>query len=102
MFWTDYPFFSEAPNFADQTGVFEYFVNTEDPGEHRYTLRQVLNQRPITWAADASNTISVIGDYKWCVKLMFLTRVWPTKPRNVVGHLRKQGLSHSRPGRRTW
>ncbi|XP_045679606.1 galactocerebrosidase [Phyllostomus hastatus] len=64
-FDVDYPFFSEAPNFADQTGVFEYFMNAEDPGEHRYTLRQVLNQQPITWAADASNTISVIGDYKW-------------------------------------
>ncbi|XP_030885315.1 galactocerebrosidase isoform X3 [Leptonychotes weddellii] len=61
----DYPFFSEAPNFADQTGVFEYFTNIEDPGEHRFTLRQVLNQRPITWAADAYNTISIIGDYKW-------------------------------------
>ncbi|XP_006164764.2 galactocerebrosidase isoform X2 [Tupaia chinensis] len=64
-FNVDYPFFSEAPNFADQTGVFEYFMNIEDPGEHRFTLRQVLNQRPITWAADASNTISIIGDYKW-------------------------------------
>ncbi|ELK01117.1 galactocerebrosidase [Pteropus alecto] len=64
-FNVDYPFFSEAPNFADQTGVFEYFMNVEDPGEHRFTLRQVLNQRPITWAADAFNTISVIGDYEW-------------------------------------
>ncbi|XP_049626524.1 galactocerebrosidase [Suncus etruscus] len=64
-FNVDYPDFSEAPNFADQTGVFEYFVNTEDYGEHRFTLRQVLNQRPITWAADASNTISIIGDYSW-------------------------------------
>uniref|UniRef100_A0A5F9DAN5 Galactocerebrosidase n=3 Tax=Oryctolagus cuniculus TaxID=9986 RepID=A0A5F9DAN5_RABIT len=61
----DYPYFSEAPNFADQTGVFEYYTNIEDSGEHRFTLRQVLNQRPITWAADASNTISIIGDYKW-------------------------------------
>ncbi|KAM9645745.1 galactocerebrosidase isoform 1-T1 [Trichechus inunguis] len=59
------PPFSEAPNFADQTGVFEYFVNRDDPGEHHFTLRQVLNQRPITWAADASNTISIIGDYEW-------------------------------------
>uniref|UniRef100_M3YAJ4 Galactocerebrosidase n=2 Tax=Mustela putorius furo TaxID=9669 RepID=M3YAJ4_MUSPF len=64
-FDVDYPFFSEAPNFADQTGVFEYFTNIEDPGEHRFTLRQVLNQRPITWAADAYNTISIIGNYKW-------------------------------------
>lgn len=73
MFSTVDPFFSEAPNFADQTGVFEYFVNTEDPGEHRFTLRQVLNQRPITWAADAHNTISIIGDYTWYVALMSLT-----------------------------
>uniref|UniRef100_A0A2K5EKB3 Galactocerebrosidase n=1 Tax=Aotus nancymaae TaxID=37293 RepID=A0A2K5EKB3_AOTNA len=58
-------FLSEAPNFADQTGVFEYFTNIKDPGEHRFTLRQVLNQRPITWAADASNTITIIGDYNW-------------------------------------
>ncbi|XP_045418361.1 galactocerebrosidase isoform X4 [Lemur catta] len=64
-FNVDYPYFSEAPNFADQTGVFEYFTNIEDTGEHRFTLRQVLNQRPIMWAADASNTISVIGDYTW-------------------------------------
>ncbi|KAM5272873.1 galactocerebrosidase isoform 2-T2 [Ctenodactylus gundi] len=61
----DYPFFSEAPNFADQTGVFEYYMNSDDPGAHRFTLRQVLNQRPITWAADADNTISIIGDYQW-------------------------------------
>nr|XP_045011107.1 galactocerebrosidase isoform X1 [Jaculus jaculus] len=61
----DYPFFSEAPNFADQTGVFEYYLNSEDPSEHRFTLRQVLNQRPITWAADASSTISIIGDHQW-------------------------------------
>uniref|UniRef100_A0A8C8T4I7 Galactocerebrosidase n=1 Tax=Peromyscus maniculatus bairdii TaxID=230844 RepID=A0A8C8T4I7_PERMB len=64
-FNVDYPFFSEAPNFADQTGVFEYYTNLEDPGPHRHTLRQVLNQRPITWAADASSTISIIGDYHW-------------------------------------
>uniref|UniRef100_A0A8C9A162 Galactocerebrosidase n=1 Tax=Prolemur simus TaxID=1328070 RepID=A0A8C9A162_PROSS len=64
-FNVDYPYFSEAPNFADQTGVFEYFTNMKDTGEHRFTLRQVLNQRPIMWAADASNTISIIGDYTW-------------------------------------
>nr|XP_026257594.1 galactocerebrosidase isoform X3 [Urocitellus parryii] len=64
-FNVDYPFFSEPPNFADQTGVFEYYTNIEDKGEHHYTLRQVLNQRPITWTADAANTISIIGDYHW-------------------------------------
>uniref|UniRef100_A0A7M4EEP3 Galactocerebrosidase n=1 Tax=Crocodylus porosus TaxID=8502 RepID=A0A7M4EEP3_CROPO len=59
------PAFSEAPNFADQTGVFEYFVNTSDPGDHIYTLRQVVVQRPITWASDADQTISIIGDFNW-------------------------------------
>uniref|UniRef100_A0A3P9LK04 Galactocerebrosidase n=1 Tax=Oryzias latipes TaxID=8090 RepID=A0A3P9LK04_ORYLA len=59
------PPFSEAPNFADQTGVFEYFVNTTDPGPHVFTMRQVVTQRPVTWTADADQTISVIGDYKW-------------------------------------
>ncbi|KAH0620445.1 hypothetical protein JD844_020904 [Phrynosoma platyrhinos] len=59
------PTFSEAPNFADQTGVFEYFVNSSDPGEHTFTLRQVVTQRPVTWVADAENTISIIGNYKW-------------------------------------
>ncbi|XP_041669243.1 galactocerebrosidase isoform X2 [Cheilinus undulatus] len=59
------PAFSEAPNFADQTGVFEYFMNLTDPGPHVFTLRQVLTQRPVTWAADADQTISVVGDYQW-------------------------------------
>ncbi|CAM4571360.1 unnamed protein product [Lepidochelys olivacea] len=59
------PPFSEAPNFADQTGVFEYFVNTSDPGDHIFTLRQVVVQRPITWASDADQAISIIGDFKW-------------------------------------
>ncbi|XP_052001514.1 galactocerebrosidase isoform X1 [Xyrauchen texanus] len=59
------PYFSEAPNFADQTGVFEYFTNLTDPGPHVFTLRQVVTQRPVTWVADAYQTISVIGDYKW-------------------------------------
>lgn len=59
------PYFSEAPNFADQTGVFEYFTNLTDPGLHVFTLRQVVTQRPVTWVADADQTISVIGDYKW-------------------------------------
>ncbi|XP_067894824.1 galactocerebrosidase isoform X2 [Heterodontus francisci] len=59
------PPFSEASNFADQTGVFEYFINYKDPGDHVFTLRQVITQRPITWASDADQTISIIGDYKW-------------------------------------
>ncbi|XP_078418308.1 galactocerebrosidase-like isoform X2 [Cetorhinus maximus] len=59
------PPFSEASNFADQTGVFEYFVNYNDPGDHVFTLRQVITERPITWASDADQTISIIGDYNW-------------------------------------
>ncbi|NWV15221.1 GALC Galactocerebrosidase, partial [Ptilonorhynchus violaceus] len=59
------PPFSEAPNFADQTGVFEYFVNASDPGDHVFTLRQVVVQRPITWVSDADQTISIIGNFKW-------------------------------------
>ncbi|XP_051795591.1 galactocerebrosidase isoform X2 [Acanthochromis polyacanthus] len=59
------PPFSEAPDFADQTGVFEYYVNLTDPGPHLFTLRQVVTQRPITWVADADQTISVIGDHQW-------------------------------------
>ncbi|TRY99061.1 hypothetical protein DNTS_002219 [Danionella cerebrum] len=59
------PYLSEAPNFADQTGVFEYFTNLSDVGTHISTLRQVVTQRPVTWVADADQTISVIGDYNW-------------------------------------
>lgn len=59
------PPFSEAPHFADQTGVFEYYVNLTDPGPHVFTLRQVVTQRPVTWVADSDQTISVIGDYQW-------------------------------------
>ncbi|XP_028855256.1 galactocerebrosidase isoform X1 [Denticeps clupeoides] len=59
------PYFSEAPDFADQTGVFEYFINLTDPGPHVFTLRQVVVERPVTWEADADQTISVLGDYSW-------------------------------------
>ncbi|XP_030248078.1 galactocerebrosidase isoform X2 [Sparus aurata] len=59
------PPFSEAPDFADQTGVFEYYINMTDPGPHVFTLRQVLTQRPVTWATDADQAVSVIGDHQW-------------------------------------
>lgn len=59
------PPFSEAPHFADQTGVFEYYINLTDPGPHLFTLRQTVTQRPVTWVADADQTISVIGDHQW-------------------------------------
>uniref|UniRef100_A0A671QH31 Galactocerebrosidase n=1 Tax=Sinocyclocheilus anshuiensis TaxID=1608454 RepID=A0A671QH31_9TELE len=48
------PPFSEAPYFADQTGVFEYFRNSTDNGSHAFTLWQVVTERPVTW-----------GDYSW-------------------------------------
>ncbi|KAM5128944.1 LOW QUALITY PROTEIN: galactocerebrosidase [Mantella aurantiaca] len=59
------PAFSEAPYFADQSGVFEYFTNMSEPGDHTFTFRQVLTQRPVSWASDALQAISVIGDYTW-------------------------------------
>ncbi|CAL8285610.1 unnamed protein product [Lota lota] len=59
------PPFTEAPDFADQTGVFEYYINLTDPGPHVFTLRQVVTQMPVTWTTDADQTISVIGNYKW-------------------------------------
>uniref|UniRef100_A0A671L4N7 Galactocerebrosidase n=1 Tax=Sinocyclocheilus anshuiensis TaxID=1608454 RepID=A0A671L4N7_9TELE len=64
-FTIDNPPFSEAPYFADQTGVFEYFRNSTDNGSHAFTLRQVVTERPVTWARDADQTISIIGDYSW-------------------------------------
>ncbi|KAM6171603.1 galactocerebrosidase [Erethizon dorsatum] len=94
-FNVDYPFFSEAPNFADQTGVFEYYMNPEDYGEHRFTLRQVLNQRPITWAADASSPISIIGDYQW-TNLTISCDVYIETPEKggvfIAGRVNKGGL----------
>ncbi|XP_062253056.1 galactocerebrosidase isoform X2 [Platichthys flesus] len=59
------PPFTEAPDFSDQTGVFEYYINLTDPGPHIFTLRQVLTERPVTWATDADQTVSIIGDYLW-------------------------------------
>uniref|UniRef100_A0A671QH19 Galactocerebrosidase n=1 Tax=Sinocyclocheilus anshuiensis TaxID=1608454 RepID=A0A671QH19_9TELE len=53
-FTVDNPPFSEAPYFADQTGVFEYFRNSTDNGSHAFTLWQVVTERPVTW-----------GDYSW-------------------------------------
>ncbi|KAM8921299.1 galactocerebrosidase [Pelodytes ibericus] len=59
------PPFSEAPYFADQSGVFEYFINSTSTEDHVFTFRQVLTQRPITWASDSEQAITVIGDYSW-------------------------------------
>ena len=95
------PSFSEAPYFADQTGVFEYFMNLTDPGPHLFTLRQVVIERPVTWVADADQTITVIGDYQWwalslCVVLqlshlrtLMLRRRPLTKPSVHYQHLSK-------------
>ncbi|XP_053141619.1 galactocerebrosidase isoform X2 [Hemicordylus capensis] len=88
------PPFSEAPNFADQTGVFEYFVNTSDPGEHVFTLRQVVTQRPITWVTDSKNPISIIGNYKW-VNLAITCDVYIESDKGgafIAGRINKGGI----------
>ncbi|XP_030308226.1 LOW QUALITY PROTEIN: galactocerebrosidase [Calypte anna] len=72
------PPFSEAPNFADQTGVFEYFINASDPGDHVFTLRQVVVQRPVTWVSDADQTISIIGNFQW-INLTALVTIYIEK-----------------------
>uniref|UniRef100_A0A8C3RQ51 Galactocerebrosidase n=1 Tax=Chelydra serpentina TaxID=8475 RepID=A0A8C3RQ51_CHESE len=89
------PPFSEAPHFADQTGVFEYFVNTSDPGDHIFTLRQVVVQRPITWASDADQAISIIGDFKW-VNVTITCDVYIERPVNggvfIAGRVNNGGI----------
>ncbi|XP_058662513.1 galactocerebrosidase isoform X2 [Ammospiza nelsoni] len=89
------PPFSEAPNFADQTGVFEYFVNASDPGDHVFTLRQVVVQRPITWVSDADQTISVIGNFKW-VNMTVTCDIYIEKPRDggvfIAGRVDNGGI----------
>ncbi|OPJ81598.1 galactocerebrosidase isoform B [Patagioenas fasciata monilis] len=89
------PPFSEAPNFADQTGVFEYFINTSDPGDHVFTLRQVVVQRPITWASDADQTISVIGNFQW-VNITVTCDIYIEKPRDggvfIAGRVDNGGI----------
>ncbi|NXI36363.1 GALC Galactocerebrosidase, partial [Galbula dea] len=89
------PPFSEAPNFADQTGVFEYFVNASDLGDHVFTLRQVVVQRPITWASDADQTISVIGNFQW-VNMTVTCDIYIEKPRDggvfIAGRVDNGGI----------
>ncbi|XP_014451885.2 galactocerebrosidase isoform X1 [Alligator mississippiensis] len=89
------PAFSEAPNFADQTGVFEYFVNTSDPGDHVYTLRQVVIQRPITWSSDADQTISIIGDSNW-VNMIITCDIYIERPHDggvfIAGRVDNGGI----------
>ncbi|CAI8035626.1 Galactocerebrosidase, partial [Geodia barretti] len=61
----DYPDYSEAQFFADQTGVFE-ITNASDPS-HGKVMRQVVPTEPINWcyrpAAGQPNTI--IGNSSW-------------------------------------
>ncbi|NWU88740.1 GALC Galactocerebrosidase, partial [Upupa epops] len=89
------PPFSEAPNFADQTGVFEYFINASDPGDHVFTLRQVVVQRPITWVSDADQTISVIGNFQW-VNMTLTCDIYIEKPRDggvfIAGRVDNGGI----------
>ncbi|KAJ7415643.1 Galactocerebrosidase [Pitangus sulphuratus] len=89
------PPFSEAPNFADQTGVFEYFINASDPGDHVFTLRQVVVQRPITWVSDADQTISIIGNFQW-VNLTVTCDIYIEKQRDggvfIAGRVDNGGI----------
>uniref|UniRef100_A0A6J0VCJ9 Galactocerebrosidase n=1 Tax=Pogona vitticeps TaxID=103695 RepID=A0A6J0VCJ9_9SAUR len=88
------PSFSEAPYFADQTGVFEYFMNTSAPQDHVFTLRQVVTQRPVTWVADARNTLSIIGNYKW-VNLTITCDVYIESDNGgafIAGRVNKAGI----------
>lgn len=88
------PVFSEAPYFADQTGVFEYFMNLSDPGPHLFTLRQVVGERPVTWVADADQTISVVGDYQWWADGgWWLSSVGVCSYTNWTLHLSRQNLT---------
>ncbi|XP_058018479.1 galactocerebrosidase isoform X2 [Ahaetulla prasina] len=88
------PPFSEAPYFADQTGVFEYFINASDPGDHVFTLRQVVTQRPVTWVIDSMNTISIIGNYKW-VNFIITCDIYIESSRGgafIAGRINKGGI----------
>ena len=62
---TDYPEFSEANHFADQSGVYE-IRDTHDP-DHDLAMRQVIPTYPIIRCipADPNLTVSYIGNYNW-------------------------------------
>nr|CAB3248156.1 galactocerebrosidase [Phallusia mammillata] len=57
--------FSEAYNFADQSGKFETYYNASAMDDHKWTLRQVVTARPVTWCDDPDLGFTVIGDYSW-------------------------------------
>nr|CAB3248136.1 galactocerebrosidase [Phallusia mammillata] len=57
--------FTEAFNFADQSGKFEIYHNASATDEHQWTLQQVVTIRPVTLCDDPNLGITMIGDYKW-------------------------------------
>lgn len=57
-----------------------------DPGPHVFTLRQVLTQRPVTWATDADQAVSVIGDHQWWVDVSSTTL--PVRRQPDLNHAR--------------
>ncbi|XP_062513660.1 galactocerebrosidase-like isoform X2 [Corticium candelabrum] len=57
-----YAEYSEAANFADQSGVFEIY---DTKSSHGKVMRQVVLERPITWCNDANQPISLLGDQSW-------------------------------------
>jgi len=54
-----YPVESEAKYFADQTGTFAIYLNSEKRSQ---TLRQVVVKAPIHWCGESSGPITFIGD----------------------------------------
>lgn len=63
LFCLGYADFSEASNFADQSGVFEIFdTGSSSRGK---VMRQVVTERPITWCGDANQPNSLIGEKSW-------------------------------------
>ncbi|XP_077992029.1 galactocerebrosidase-like [Glandiceps talaboti] len=58
-----YPEYSEAANFADQSGVFE--IHQTNDITHGKVMRQMVTQRPVVWCNDSNSPTSVIGNYTW-------------------------------------
>nr|XP_039272955.1 galactocerebrosidase-like [Styela clava] len=57
--------YTEAHNFADQSGTFEIYENKTNTDGHQWTMRQVVPQRPLTWCDDSDSPITLIGNHSW-------------------------------------
>ena len=58
-----YDEFSEAFNFAPQTGVWEV-RHSHDPA-HKMINRQVILHKPVYWCDTKTVPLSIGGDYSW-------------------------------------